>query len=46
MMNRAQSEVGVWRTLDSRGMFRATVRLSEMYNCVLSDFLTQALCWG
>jgi conjugative relaxase-like TrwC/TraI family protein len=46
VMNRAQSEDGVWRTLDSRGMFRATVGLSEMYNGVLSDFLTQALGWG
>jgi AAA domain/TrwC relaxase len=46
VMNRAQSEDGIWRTLDSRGMFRATVGLSEMYNGVLSDFLTQALGWG
>jgi conjugative relaxase-like TrwC/TraI family protein len=46
VMNRAQSADGVWRTLDSRGMFRATVGLSEMYNGVLSDFLTQALGWG
>jgi conjugative relaxase-like TrwC/TraI family protein len=46
VMNRAQSEDGAWRTLDSRGMFRATVGLSEMYNGVLSDFLTQALGWG
>ena len=46
VMNRAQSEDGVWRTLDSRGMFRATVGLSEMYNGVLSDFLTQALGYG
>jgi conjugative relaxase-like TrwC/TraI family protein len=46
VMNRAQSGDGVWRTLDSRGMFRATVGLSEMYNGVLSDFLTQALGWG
>jgi conjugative relaxase-like TrwC/TraI family protein len=46
VMNRAQGEDGVWRTLDSRGMFRATVGLSEMYNGVLSDFLTQGLGWG
>ena len=46
VMNRARSEDGVWRTLDSRDMFRATVGLSEMYNGVLSDFLTQALGWG
>ena len=46
VMNRVQGEDGVWRTLDSRGMFRATVGLSEMYNGVLSDFLTQELGWG
>jgi hypothetical protein len=45
VMNRAQSADGVWRTLDSRGMFRATVGLSEMYNGVLSsrkDFRTMS----
>ena len=31
---------GVWRSLDSRGLFKATVALSEMYNGVLSDYLT------
>lgn len=46
VMNRAQSQDGVWRTLDSRGLFRATVGLSEMHNGVLSDFVTQALGWG
>jgi len=46
VINRVQSEDGGWRTLDSRGMFRATVGLSEMYNGVLPDFLTQALGWG
>jgi conjugative relaxase-like TrwC/TraI family protein len=46
VMNRVQTTDGVWRTLDSRGMFRSTVGLSEMYNGVLSDYLTQALGWG
>jgi conjugative relaxase-like TrwC/TraI family protein len=46
VMNRVQTTDGVWRTLDSRGLFRSTVGLSEMYNGVLSDYLTQALGWG
>jgi conjugative relaxase-like TrwC/TraI family protein len=46
VMNRVQTAGGVWRTLDSRGLFRSTVGLSEMYNGVLSDYLTQALGWG
>jgi conjugative relaxase-like TrwC/TraI family protein len=44
IMNRAQCDSdGVWRSLDSRGLFKATVALSELYNGVLSDNLTQAL---
>jgi conjugative relaxase-like TrwC/TraI family protein len=46
VMNRVQTSDGLWRTLDSRGLFRSTVGLSEMYNGVLSDYLTQALGWG
>jgi conjugative relaxase-like TrwC/TraI family protein len=46
VMNRVQTTEGVWRTLDSRGLFRSTVGLSEMYNGVLSDYLTEALGWG
>jgi conjugative relaxase-like TrwC/TraI family protein len=46
VMNRVQTAGGVWRTLDSRGLFRSTVGLSEMYNGVLSDYLTAALGWG
>jgi len=46
VMNRVQTSEGLWRTLDSRGLFRSTVGLSEMYNGVLSDYLTQALGWG
>jgi conjugative relaxase-like TrwC/TraI family protein len=46
VMNRVQTTDGVWRTLDSRGLFRSTVGLSEMYNGVLSDYLTEALGWG
>ena len=46
VMNRVQTTDGVWRTLDSRGLFRSTVGLSEMYNGVLSDYLTAALGWG
>jgi conjugative relaxase-like TrwC/TraI family protein len=46
VMNRVQTTDGVWRTLDSRGLFRSTVGLSELYNGVLSDYLTEALGWG
>jgi conjugative relaxase-like TrwC/TraI family protein len=46
VMNRVQTTDGVWRTLDSRGLFRSVVGLSEMYNGVLSDYLTEALGWG
>ncbi len=45
--NRAQSKSdGKWRTLDSRGLFKAVVTLSEMHQGVLSDELTQALGVG
>ncbi len=46
VMNRVQTSDGVWRTLDSRGLFRSIVGLSQMYNGVLSDYLTQARGWG
>ena len=47
IMNRAQcASDGIWRSLDSRGLFKATVALSEMYNGVLSDYLTEALGYG
>jgi len=47
VMNRVQTCDGVWRTLDSRGLFSSTVGLSEMlYNGVLSDYLTAAFGWG
>ena len=46
ILNRAQGVDGKWRTLDSRAVFRSTVALSELYNGVLSDYLTAALGWG
>jgi conjugative relaxase-like TrwC/TraI family protein len=46
IVNRAQSDDGQWRTLDSRGLFKATVGLSEMHEAVVSDYLTEALGWG
>jgi conjugative relaxase-like TrwC/TraI family protein len=46
VMNRAQCADGTWRTLDGRVLFAGTVALSELYNGVLSDYLTQALGWG
>lgn len=45
--NRARSRSdGIWRTLDSRGLFKATVMLSELHQGVLSDLLTERLGWG
>jgi conjugative relaxase-like TrwC/TraI family protein len=45
--NRACSRSdGQWRTLDSRGLYKAVVALSEMHQGVLSDYLTQALGVG
>ena len=46
VLNRAQAKSdGVWRTLDSRGLFASTVMLSEMHQGVLSDLLTAELGW-
>jgi conjugative relaxase-like TrwC/TraI family protein len=45
--NRAQSvSDGAWRTLDSRGLFKSVVALSELHQGVLSDLLTETLGWG
>ena len=45
--NRAKSLAdGRWRTLDSRGLFKATTTLSELHQGVLSDLLTEALGYG
>ena len=45
--NRARSvSDGRWRTLDSRGLFKATTTLSEIHQGVLSDLLTSALGVG
>jgi len=45
--NRARSlSDGRWRTLDSRGLFKATTTLSELHHGVLSDLLTGALGVG
>lgn len=47
VLNRGQSvSDGKWRTLDSRGLFKAVVMLSELHQGVLSDLLTEALGWG
>jgi conjugative relaxase-like TrwC/TraI family protein len=37
---------GTWRTLDSRGLFKSLVALSELHQGVLSDLLTESLGWG
>ena len=45
--NRARSTSdGVWRTLDSRGLFKSLVALSELHQGVLGDLLTESLGWG
>ncbi len=45
--NRARSASdGQWRTLDSRGLYKSTVMLSEMHQGVLADLLTAALGVG
>jgi conjugative relaxase-like TrwC/TraI family protein len=45
--NRAHSvSDGTWRTLDSRGLFKSLVALSELHQGVLSDLLTKELGWG
>ena len=45
--NRARSvSDGRWRTLDSRGLFKSLVALSELHQGVLSDLLTESLGWG
>jgi conjugative relaxase-like TrwC/TraI family protein len=45
--NRARSRSdGKWRTLDSRGLFKSVVALSELHQGVLSDLLTETLGWG
>ena len=44
VLNRVQAASdGAWRTLDSRALFRAAVGLSELYNGVLADLVTQDL---
>jgi len=45
--NRARSvSDGGWRSLDSRGLFRSVVTMSEIYDGVLSDLLTVELGVG
>ncbi len=45
--NRAKNTSdGGWRTLDSRGLFKAAVMLSELHQGVLSDLLTEELGVG
>jgi conjugative relaxase-like TrwC/TraI family protein len=46
VLNRAQSLDDTWRTLDSRGLFKYVVALSELHEGVLADLLTDRLGWG
>jgi conjugative relaxase-like TrwC/TraI family protein len=44
--NRARSvSDGVWRTLDSRGLFKSVVMLGELHHGILADLLTKELGW-
>lgn len=46
VLNRVQATSdGLWRTLDSRGLFASAVMLSEMHQGVLTDLLTAQLGW-
>jgi conjugative relaxase-like TrwC/TraI family protein len=46
VLNRAQSLDGTWRTLDSRGLFKQVVTLSELHEGILMDILAERLDWG
>jgi conjugative relaxase-like TrwC/TraI family protein len=47
LWNRARSvSDGEWRTLDSRGLFKSVVTISEIHQGILADMLTQALGVG
>jgi conjugative relaxase-like TrwC/TraI family protein len=46
VLNRVQAKSdGLWRTLDSRGLFASAVMLSELHQGVLADLLTSELGW-
>jgi conjugative relaxase-like TrwC/TraI family protein len=44
--NRVQGPDGRWRTLDSRAVHRAVVAMSERYDAILADLVTQRLGLG
>jgi hypothetical protein len=46
VLNRAQSLDGTWRTLDSRGLFKQVVTISELHEGILMDILAERLDWG
>ena len=41
--NKVQGTDGVWRTLDSRSLYRSTVAFSELYQVLLADEVTRRL---
>jgi conjugative relaxase-like TrwC/TraI family protein len=44
LWNRAKcTSDGIWRTLDSKGLFKARAALSSLHEGVLADYLTEAL---
>lgn len=44
--NAVQAEDGVWRTIDSSALLRATVAASETYNVLVADAVTRRLGLG
>jgi conjugative relaxase-like TrwC/TraI family protein len=46
IQNRVQTRDGKWRTLDSRGLFKQVVTLSELHQGIVMDLLADTLGWG
>jgi conjugative relaxase-like TrwC/TraI family protein len=47
LRNRAKSvSDGKWRTLDSRGLYKANQALSTLHANIMATYLTEALGWG
>src|SRR6478736_4297655 len=41
--NKVQGTDGVWRSIDSRSVYRSTVAFSELYQVLLADEVTRRL---
>lgn len=44
--NRVQGPDGVWRTIDSRGLYKSVVAFSEFYDAAMADEITRRLGLG